>query len=92
MQARAVGDVGVTVTVSPRQVRAGHFWVVRVTRRCYSAPMLRRRRPVPPSPGQRVTDDDFLAILRDKIRSVAPALVKGCRIGDGVMTGRPGPS
>jgi hypothetical protein len=36
-----------------------------------------------------VTDDEFLAILRDRIRSVAPALVKGCRIGDGLMIGKP---
>jgi hypothetical protein len=36
-----------------------------------------------------VTDDEFLSIIRDRIRSVAPALVKGCRIGDGVMIGQP---
>jgi hypothetical protein len=51
--------------------------------------MLRRRRPHPLSNSQRVTDDEFLAILRDGILSVAPALVNGCRIRDGLMIGKP---
>src|SRR5215467_8408412 len=44
----------------------------------------RRKSGVMPS------DDDFLRLIRDRIRVIEPAVVAGSQIKDGLMTGSPG--